>query len=118
MSEAKIFLCSSCEREHVVATVSVPKEWEWRGSRLFCDDCIRLTAFSFTNEGAAMAPPAAIRLDGEPDEAMQALIRAGVFVDLGDPTGDRCATIAFDPAAGWKIVAILDRPAGQRKAAA
>ena len=93
------WICQCGREEHNQG--ALPAGWEWRGSVLLCDDCLRIAAFSHGQDRADLRPAATpVRHAGKPDDTTSILLRSGAYLDLADPDCTRIA--AVDIAAGLR----------------
>lgn len=58
MRQQHIWTCSGCGREFAGSAIMPPPDWQWRGSRLLCEDCQR------SNDPQPAANDPAPRRDG------------------------------------------------------
>ncbi|GEM_PF-2844239 len=87
--QAHIWSCSCCGREFNGTAFLPPPDWEWRGSRLICDDCGRDS--DSRPPRRPTGPPPLRDSAAATDPALALLIRNGAAPDLADPHGARRA---------------------------
>ena len=101
MSEQQIYICD-CGKEFSCGKAAHPPGWEWHGSRLICDDCVKIAAFSHpSDESEARSAATPIRFAADlHDRDTAILLRSGVYLDLADPDCTRISPV--DIAAGLR----------------
>lgn len=88
MAPVYVWSCAGCSSEFIGSSVITPPDWQWRGSRLLCQDCAR--SDNPPRPGRAQSHPtrADVRLSSF-DAATANLIRNGAARDLADPDNAR-----------------------------